>query len=505
MSGPKAADVRLKLERAHEAVRKQMEHISNNSARIMKLGNNNLASVASSAADAFHSLSNSAPTAAMMEFSPEESRQINENIINAENLVNKGRENQRKAQALEGNAIELKRKAQDTLMEAANLVESVARSIIRKGPHYLYEEDRMADEARKKAQEALQLEKQATKKLTEALDYSKAARNDFDSAATVIGNTKKMAQRIATVAQERATAARIAEENQRNATAYASSITSLVSAIETLNHQKFAPGSYSKLKNEIAAFEKSFSSNDFAAASIAGKQLSKKLQDLEREISEVQMKFESALSSAQNNLNMARQEIETINQVELAKWSGQADDVNRAFNQLVAAEQQIIQENFSGAESGIVASLTKIRELNAVAEANRINCEQRNEIANAIMNALYEQGYDTPSYYYAKQNADGSDIELSDLTVFAKTPGTQGDMRMNINLDGKVNLEVEGIAEGEEAVCHQLIQNLQEGLAGEIDFQMTDWGRAANVNPDAKISFRQTQKVQEKNRERQNG
>ena len=35
-----------------------------------------------------------------------------------------------------------------------------------------------------------------------------------------------------------------------------------------------------------------------------------------------------------------------------------------------------------------------------------------------IMNALYEQGYDAPTYYYAQQKGDGSDVEFSDLTIF---------------------------------------------------------------------------------------
>jgi hypothetical protein len=119
------------------------------------------------------------------------------------------------------------------------------------------------------------------------------------------------------------------------------------------------------------------------------------------------------------------------------------------------------------------------------------------------MNALYEQGYDAPTYYYTQQKPDGSDVEFSDLTIFAKAPGNRGDMRMNINLEGNVKLEVEGIAEGEETVCHQLIQDLQKGVAGDMDFRMTDWGRAANVDTNAKVAVRQQEKTQEKSRERQ--
>ena len=52
---------------------------------------------------------------------------------------------------------------------------------------------------------------------------------------------------------------------------------------------------------------------------------------------------------------------------------------------------------------------------------------------------------------------------------------------MQIKLDGNVDLEVENIPEGEERVCRQLIEGLQEGLAGEVQFDMKDWGRAENA------------------------
>jgi hypothetical protein len=127
------------------------------------------------------------------------------------------------------------------------------------------------------------------------------------------------------------------------------------------------------------------------------------------------------------------------------------------------------------------------------------------ELAEVIMNALYEQGYDSPTFYYSEQNQAGEDVEYSDLTIFAKAPGVRGDMRMNINLEGKVKLEVEGIAEGEETACHKLITDLQSSMNEEIDFEMTDWGRATGVDSQAKIAMREQAKEQEKTRERQHG
>ena len=102
-----------------------------------------------------------------------------------------------------------------------------------------------------------------------------------------------------------------------------------------------------------------------------------------------------------------------------------------------------------------------------------------------------------------KQYQPGKGIEPSDLTIFAKAPGNRGDMRMNIDLEGKVKLEVEKIAEGEEGVCVQLIQDLQRGVAGQMDFQMTDWGRAVNASTNTKVAIQHQEKIQERTRERQ--
>ena len=71
------------------------------------------------------------------------------------------------------------------------------------------------------------------------------------------------------------------------------------------------------------------------------------------------------------------------------------------------------------------------------------------------------------------------------------------------DLDGKVRLEVEGIAEGEEAACHQLVTDLQKGVGDEIDFVMTDWGRAAGIDSEAKVAIREQIRTQEKTRDRQ--
>lgn len=354
-------------------------------------------------------------------------------------------------------------------------------------------------------QGALRMEREAEDKLRKALEHNKRAQNAFDS-ANAIGNTFiRNSDQSRQIAAEREAATKIAEENQRKAASSHSTINGLTTSINALRHEKFAPGEFQPLATEIKSFQQAFDSKNFALAAKTGESLSVKLRAFEQRVSNLQTAFETAQIAAQNSLTAAKQEIAPLDRAELIRWTGEDDRVNKAYSQLDAAAKMIDAEQFSDAEKRIAASLTELRQIAQMAESNRVASEQRSALTEVIMNALYEQGYDAPTYYYNQQKSDGSDVEFSDLTIFAKAPGERGDMRMNIDLEGKVKLEVEGIAEGEETVCHQLIQDLQKGVGDEIDFQMTDWGRAANVDANAKVAVRQQEKTQEKTRERQHG
>ena len=274
-------------------------------------------------------------------------------------------------------------------------------------------------------------------------------------------------------------------------------------SLRKLNHEKFAAGEFSRLETMAKAFQEAFAQNDYATASSLGVPLAAELQSLNEKVMQRQNAFEAAQRSAQNNLNAAREEVASFQPASLAKWTGEEQGVNAAFDALAQAEVQIGAEKFADAESLTEKGLLAIRNYAKVAREHENAANQRMELAEVIMNALYEQGYDSPTFYYSQQNSAGEDVEFSDLTIFAKAPGVRGDMRMNIDLNGKVKLEVEGIAEGEETACHKLITDLQKSMSEEIDFQMTDWGRAASVDSNAKVAMRQQMKEQEKVRDRQ--
>ncbi|MDR0609484.1 MAG: hypothetical protein LBG58_05195, partial [Planctomycetaceae bacterium] len=107
--------------------------------------------------------------------------------------------------------------------------------------------------------------------------------------------------------------------------------------------------------------------------------------------------------------------------------------------------------------------------------------ESREIITDAIVAALNDLQYDEPDVNYEpKEGIDNA--MLGNITIFAKSKGESGDIRLAIDLDGKVNLDVAEIAEGNESECYNAITNLQSKVADVVDFQMTDWGRAKNVD-----------------------
>ena len=350
---------------------------------------------------------------------------------------------------------------------------------------------------------ALRMEREAENKLQKALEHSGRAKNAFDSAMSTGNRFTQNVDNIQRIAAEREAAAKIAEENQRRAVSSNSEIDGLATSIHSLNHEKFAPGEYRALSTEIETFRRAFTAKNFAEAAKIGETLGPRLRTFQQRASSLQMAFETAQTAAKNALDAAKQEIAPLDKSEMIRWTGEDELVHSAYSRLDAAITMIDAEQFSEAEIAIAASLNDLRRIAKTAEGNQAASGQRAALADVIMNALYEQGYDAPTYYYMRQKSDGSDVEFSDLTIFAKAPGNRGDMRMNIDLAGKVKLEVEGIAEGEETVCHQLVQDLQKGVGDEMDFQITDWGRAANVDPNAKVVVRQQTQTQEKDRERQ--
>ena len=504
MSGAKRADVQPKLNSVVNSAQKMIAEARKNGDRLNEIGGAKFAASQDEATRVASAVEAAQVTADMAKYAPEEARLLEQSRRHVAERLAAGTAEADKAEALRKSAAGLRSRSERLLQEAVGTAQVVARRLAADGlGWYLDAENAAAQTAKRQAQEALALEREASNALKRALEHSRKAKDFYDEAASAGKRYQARHQAVAGTVARQAEAARIAEANQRAALSAQGEIQGALQALGALAHEKFAPGELSRLQPQVSAFEASCAAGDYASAAKSGPQLSSRLRELASSVEKAQAEYEAARIAATNALSLAEQEVSGLSQEELVRWTGDGAAVRGAFAALSEARAEIGAERFSEASAKIASALEVIRREAAVASDNQGKAEQRNYVAEVIMNALYEQGYDAPSFYYAKQNEDGSDVEFSDLTIFAKAPGTQGDMRMNIDLSGKVQLEVEGIGEGEEGVCHQLIENQQQGVGGEIDFTMTDWGRAAGVAADRKVALaRQQEQVKERQRER---
>jgi len=180
--------------------------------------------------------------------------------------------------------------------------------------------------------------------------------------------------------------------------------------------------------------------------------------------------IETAQAAAQNTLAAARAEIVLLDRNELIRWTGEDVLIDSAYSKLDVAGKMIDDEQFAESEKTVAASLNELRRIAKKAEENKVASEQRYALAEVIMNALYEQGYDVPTYHYMQKRQDGSEIEFSDLRIFAKSPGGNSDMGMKINLEGVAELDDLG-----PGVCVETLENLQKGVSGDLDFEVRNW------------------------------
>ena len=331
-------------------------------------------------------------------------------------------------------------------------------------------------------QEAQRLRQASFSKLSEAESLAKAAQREYDRLVTLAANRKE---------QER-----IAEENRRKALALKEDIASLRGGIETKNYQKFANGSYSaiEVEHEVTQIDNFISKGNYESACNFADKVKRRLIDISDSIDSAQLVWETAKAFAEKLLSDAREECMGMSKEDLKTYSGvDASTIDSTFATIDLAADTIIKEEFADASKMIEDTMKIIRAIGEKATENKKKAQEREEIAQAIMQALYDAAFDTPEYYL-----DDEGNALSDLHVIAAAPGEVGDMSLQIDLAGKTSFEVKNIPEGHEQLCIEQIQNLQKNLAESgICFDMTDWGRAKNL---AKINVNvgENGKIQEK-------
>ena len=507
MSGPKAADVKLKLGKLVDCLRRQAAEATKNAAKYAELGLPE-AEVSRQAAHVLRELSQTAETPQMRQFAATETTALAQLTQQMTSELQQGDAAFAAAQTARQNAARLRTEAASHLKRASEMaVEVSALMAQREGQaHGFYAEDKRANEANDVANKATNAEREASLLLQSSVDQLRSARDHFQSAQALGQRVKAESLRVSQLATQRKQVAEIAAEQRRKAqaTAVVEEAQSLARQIEQLNHEKFAPGEMAPLRSDLERLKKAFAAADYALVDQLATASLGRLRTVATNVADRQSRWETQRSAAANDLESVRQELQTTSRDDLAQWSGNSVGVRHVFDQLESAQRTQQHEEFAETHRLADEARQAFRQLSARAHENRAKFDQRDVIADAVMNALYEQGYDAPTMYFAQKSDSGKEDCLSDLVIFAKSPGNSGDMRMKVDLDAHVDLEVENIPSGQEGCCVSIIQDLQGRLAGDIDFRMTNWGRAEHHQESAVIVQVQD-KVKDKMRERDRG
>jgi hypothetical protein len=207
--------------------------------------------------------------------------------------------------------------------------------------------------------------------------------------------------------------------------------------------------------------------------------------------------------NARSNIDNAKSEIQADNLTFIQDWLGNES------TELIGKHIQQAENGFSAKQYDEGTKLAQeaaamYRQFYDTALKRKQQFDNREIIADALIAALTDLQYDEPDVNYEPKDGEENTM-LGNITLFAKSKGETGDMRLSIDLDGKVNLEVENIPEGQEAECHGRLTDLQAKVADTVDFEITDWGRASHIKPANKDGVRVQQQLRQQEKVRQRG
>ncbi len=199
---------------------------------------------------------------------------------------------------------------------------------------------------------------------------------------------------------------------------------------------------------------------------------------------EARRQFEMKRTATANALQFAKNEVASFGEAFLGEWGSNAELIEANLT-LKSAESKLAAEQFDASQASSAEASEQFRNLYEHALNNKKRFDSRQSIVGAIINALKDLDYDAPDAKFVP--VDGiENKKLGNITIFAKSKGKTGDMRLAIDLNGKVDLGVADVPEGKEAECHNAITNLQTKVADVVDLHITDWGRAKDFQPQEK-------------------
>ena len=316
------------------------------------------------------------------------------------------------------------------------------------------------------AREAHKLMQKAYVKLVESEELSCVAEREYD--------------RLVNLGKERQEALRIKEEKERKARDLLADLRSLRETMEQLDYARFGRGLYTpSVQMSLEDVIRQLAGSDATAYLDKAEEAKNKIREAIVVVSDAQQKWKAEKLAAEKAVVDAREELSHLDREAIARYSGEsAENLSRLYSTLNNIGLALEDEKFAYVVEEISSGLDRLRDIQERTSENMKLAQQREEISQAIMQALYDTDYDTPEYY----SYDESDA-LSDLVVVAAAPGGVGDVKMRLSINGDVAFEVDNIPEGREQLCVDAVRKMQEKLAqDEVRFDVTDWGRAADQN-----------------------
>ncbi len=478
MSGVKRATVQRKLNQAIAVIDGQMRILEQMGDQKANIGRKEYVVQKQQAETAFNSLSTSIPNE-IRAYVENEVRNLNSqysalrqllaNVKNIEQAYNQAYE--QASDLLTG----ARRDINKVRTDCKNLEQRISYNTY----GYLDAEDSEARVLRWKANDAQKKAAEGVAAFENAEAKLRDTRAGYNSVVTGCRNYQLEYDRIVKLGRSRLEAHKIAEENKRQAIILANSLASLAQAIESHNPDKFAPGEFNR--QELARIAQLVENGKYEEALNTGHLLESKLIQLQNKVENAHNAWLEKQSQAALAIETCEVEYQNIDKKLLDEFSGMTqEELQRIYDAIANLPLLMKEENFDEVIEQVGFILEALRKLSEDANNRRNKFNERQEIANAIMQALCDANYNAPEFGFAKDE-NGNDDKLGNLHIFASSPSGIADMKMQIGMDGQVKMEVENVKEGSEELCVNALKELRSRTQDMgIDFTVTDWGRASN-------------------------
>jgi hypothetical protein len=162
------------------------------------------------------------------------------------------------------------------------------------------------------------------------------------------------------------------------------------------------------------------------------------------------------------------------------------------------AEQAVVAGKFDEAAGHLAAVRSERVAVMQKAAEVRKRIELRDISAGNIAEALCQRNYDDPHCYLA----EGPGGEERPLVLYAQNPAGSAHVRITMTLDGGMRVEVDGVADGEEELCLDVLNTLGRAVAADGDqLEIVDFGRAKLTLERAKQRGGEIEREQRRERE----